>query len=611
MDSKTAGRPHQHPRVEDDALVRGAGHFVADRHEPNQAFGWFVRSPHAFARIGAIELERARNAPGVLAVLTAADMQAAGVGNVGRHPPLAGRGGKKLVIPHRPALAGERAMHVGEAVVLVVAETLTAAQDAAELVAVSYEELKPAIDLVAAVQPGAPQLWPEAPDNVAVDWPGLAAEPDANAREVERIIASAVHVARIKVANQRLIVATMEPRGATAIYDAAADLTTLRTCSQSAGTLRDNILAIMNWPKQRLRVITEDVGGAFGLKTGAYPEYLAVMVAARVTGRPVHWMSSRSEAFLSDNQGRDTFTEAELALDAKGRFLALRIRHLASMGAYIGSVGANIQTQNFTRCFPGMYDIKHLDVSVRCVFTNTTPTAPYRGAGRPEANYAIERVVEEAARATGIDADQAAPSQFHQGFGDALPHRHRHHLRQRRVRDRAGQGAGARRRRRLQAATARGRQARQVSRARRVLHARACRRRPDRRRGGLLHGRCGRRPAHCAGPQRAVDRPGSCHGVSAAGGREARHSGREDPSPARRLGARDPGLRLGRVALGDDRRQRRGGDARRHAGQGQDHRGERARGRGGRHRLRGRRIPGGGHRPAHRAVRARGARRQR
>jgi carbon-monoxide dehydrogenase large subunit len=404
MDSKTiATRPRHHPRVEDDALVRGAGHFVADRHEQSQAVGWFVRSPHAFARIGAIDVERARRAPGVLAVLTAADMEAAGVGNVGRHPPLVGRGGKKLVIPHRPALARERVMHVGEAVAMVIAETLMAAQDAAELVEVSYEELQPVIDLRAAARPDAPQLWPEAPGNLAIDWPGLAPDPDANAREVDRIFASAAHVARVEVPNQRLIVATMEPRGATASYDAAADLTTLRTCSQSAGALRDNVLAIMNWPKERLRVITEDVGGAFGLKSGAYPEYLAAMVGARVTGRPVHWMSSRSEAFLSDNQGRDTFTQAELALDAKGRFLALRIRHLASMGAYIGAVGANIQTQNFTRCFPGMYDIKHVDVSVRCVFTNTTPTAPYRGAGRPEANYALERVVEEAARMTGID----------------------------------------------------------------------------------------------------------------------------------------------------------------------------------------------------------------
>jgi carbon-monoxide dehydrogenase large subunit len=404
MDSKTtAGHAQHHPRVEDDALVRGAGHFVADRHEPKQAYAFFVRSPHAFARIGAIDVEPARRAPGVLAVLTAADMEAAGVGNVGRHPPLAGRGGKKLVTPHRPALARDRVMHVGEPVAMVVAETFLAAQDAGELVAVSYEEMPPVTDLLSATRPDAPQLWPEAPDNLAVDWPGLAPDPDANAREVDRIIASAAHVARVKVPNQRLIVATMEPRGATAIYDPVADLTTLHTCSQSAGTLRDNVLAIMNWPKERLRVITEDVGGAFGLKTGAYPEYLAAMVAARLIGRPVHWMSSRSEAFLSDNQGRDTFTEAELALDAKGRFLALRIRHLANMGAYIGSVGANIQTQNFTRCFPGMYDIKHLDVSVRCIFTNTTPTAPYRGAGRPEANYALERVVEEAARLTGID----------------------------------------------------------------------------------------------------------------------------------------------------------------------------------------------------------------
>jgi carbon-monoxide dehydrogenase large subunit len=404
MDSNTtATRAHHHPRVEDDALVRGAGHFIADRSEPNQALGWFVRSPHAFARITAIDVERARRAPGVLAVLTAADMEAAGVGNVGRHPPLVGRGGQKLVMPHRPALAGERVMHVGEAVAMVIAETLPAAQDAGELVEVSYEELQPAIDLLSAARPGAPQIWPEAPGNLALDWPGLAPDPDVNARAVDRIIASAAHVARVMVPNQRLIVATMEPRGATASYDPATGITTLRTCSQSAGSLRDNVLAIMNWPKERLRVITEDVGGAFGLKTGAYPEYIAAMVGARVTGRPVHWMSSRSEAFLSDNQGRDTFTEAELALDPKGRFLALRIRHLANMGAYIGSVGANIQTQNFTRCFPAMYDIKHLDVSVRCIFTNTTPTAPYRGAGRPEANYALERVVEEAARVTGLD----------------------------------------------------------------------------------------------------------------------------------------------------------------------------------------------------------------
>jgi carbon-monoxide dehydrogenase large subunit len=401
--SQAASRAHGGPRVEDDALVRGAGHFVADRPEPGQVYAAFVRSPHAFARIRSINGDAARRAGGVLAVLTAADLDAAGVGNVGRHPPLAGRGGKMLVVPHRPALARERVLHVGEPVAMVIADTLPAAQDAAELVAVDYETLAPVVDARDAVRPGAPQLWPQAPGNLAVDWPGPASDPDANAREVDRIIGTAAQVARIAVPNQRLIVASMEPRGVTASYDPAADTTTLRVCSQSALTLRDNILAIMNWPKERLRVITEDVGGAFGLKTAAFPEYLAVMVGARVTGRPVHWMSSRSEAFLSDHQGRDTFTQAELALDAKGRFLALRVRHLANMGAYIGSVGANLQTQNFSRCFPGMYDIRHLDIAVRCVFTNTIPTAPYRGAGRPEANYVLERVVEEAARVTGLD----------------------------------------------------------------------------------------------------------------------------------------------------------------------------------------------------------------
>jgi carbon-monoxide dehydrogenase large subunit len=294
-------------------------------------------------------------------------------------------------------------MHVGEPVAMVIADTVLAAQDAAERVAVEYEEIKPVIDVRDAVKPDAPHLWPEAPGNIAVDWPGLAADPDANAQAVDAVIRSAAHVARVAVMNQRLVVASMEPRGLTARYDKAADRYTVRACSQSAGALRDNILGIMNWPKERLHVITEDVGGAFGLKTGAYPEYIAVMVGAKVTGRPVHWMSTRSEAFLSDGQARDTFSEGELALDERGKFLALRIRHLGNMGAYIGSVGANIQTLNFARCLPGMYDIPKIDVSARCVFTNTVPTSPYRGAGRPEANYVLEKLVDEAARITGID----------------------------------------------------------------------------------------------------------------------------------------------------------------------------------------------------------------
>jgi carbon-monoxide dehydrogenase large subunit len=389
------------PRVEDDPLVRGLGKYIADAVLPGQCYGSFVRSPHAFAEIRSVDTAAARRAPGVIAVLTAHDMQ--GIGSISQHPPLAGRGGAKLIVPHRPALAGERVRHVGEPVALVVAETAVAAQDAAELVTVEYEPLEPAIDLREALREGAPQVWPQAPGNVAIDWPGLAPDPEANARKVDAIMRSARHVARVTVVHQRLVVASMEPRGATASYDAAKESYLLRCCSQGARTLRDSLAQIMGVPPARMRVVTEDVGGAFGLKTGPYPEYVALLVAARATGRPVHWMSSRAEAFLSDNQARDAVSEVELALDEEGRFLALRIRHIGNMGAYIGAVGANIQTVNLARCLPGMYDIPAIDISTRCVFTNTVPTAPYRGAGRPEANYLLERVVDEAARITGID----------------------------------------------------------------------------------------------------------------------------------------------------------------------------------------------------------------
>ncbi len=390
-----------HGRVEDEPLVRGRGRYVADAPLPNQAYAFFVRSPHASAKIVSIDTAAAAAMRDVIAVLTAKDMES--VGNISRHPPVPGRGGAKLVIPHRPALAGERVVHIGEPVAMVIAESALAAQDAAEFVHVEYEESTPVVDARDALRPGAPQIWPEAPGNLAVDWPGPNPDPAANAAEVAHIFASAKYVARTAELNQRLVVASMEPRGATASYYAASDSYVMRTCSQGAGAMRENIMAIMGWPKEKIRVITEDVGGAFGLKTSAYPEYIALLVAATKLRRPVHWMSSRSEAFLSDNQGRDIFTEAELALDENGKFLALRIRNIANLGAYIGAVGANIPTTNFTRCLPGMYDIKRIDVSTKCVFTNTVPTAPYRGAGRPEANYTLERLVDEAARISGID----------------------------------------------------------------------------------------------------------------------------------------------------------------------------------------------------------------
>jgi aerobic carbon-monoxide dehydrogenase large subunit len=401
MDATTEHREDKHVRVEDNALVRGLGRYVADAPLPNQAYAYFVRSPHASARIVSIDTSAALQAPGVVGVLTAKDME--GVGNLGRHPPVPGRGGKGLIVPHRPALASERVVHIGEPVAMVVAESAAAAQDASELVAVEYEETPPVTDAREALRDGAPQVWPQAPGNVAVDWPGPNPNPDENTKKVDEIFASAKYVAKVAQFNQRMVGNCMEPRGATAIYDPSSDSYLTRTCSQGAGAMREGIMAIMSLPKEKVRVITEDVGGAFGIKTGPYPENIALLVAAKKFGRPIHWMSTRSEVFLTDNQARDIYSEAELALDEKGKFLALRVRNVGNLGAYVGPVGANIPTANFTRCLPGMYDIKYMDVSAKCAFTNTIPTAPYRGAGRPEASYILERVVDEAARITGID----------------------------------------------------------------------------------------------------------------------------------------------------------------------------------------------------------------
>jgi carbon-monoxide dehydrogenase large subunit len=397
----TETKPARHgPRVEDAALVRGAGHFMDDPRLPNQAYAAFVRSPHAHARVKSVDAEQARKAKGVLAVLTAEDIKAAGIAGISRHPPVAGRGGAKMVMPFRPVLA-EKTMHVGDPVALVVADSLAAAQDAAELVTVDYEELTPVIDLDAAMK-GEIDLHADAPGNLSVDWPGPLPS-EENERDVDAIIKQAAHVARVTVTNQRLVVASLETRGATGEYDTANDSYTLHACSQSAAGMRAQAASIMGVPNEKVRVITEDVGGAFGMKTTCYPEYLAVLVAARKLGRPVHWQSTRSEAFVSDAQARDTVTEAELALDDKGKFLALRVRHFCNLGGYVANAAININTNNFARCFPGMYRIPKVDVGVKCYFTNRVPIAPYRGAGRPEANFALERVVEEAARVVGMD----------------------------------------------------------------------------------------------------------------------------------------------------------------------------------------------------------------
>jgi len=402
--AKAAHDAKWRPRVEDEPLVRGLGRFVADVSFPGQAFGAFVRSPHAFARIRSVGTEAARNAPGVIGVFTANEMLEAGVKNTVFVAPLTGRGGKPMFIPARPSLAVDRVLHVGQPVAFVVAETQAYAQDAAELVEVEYEELPSVTDLRAAVVPGAPQLWPEAPNNLAVDWIGPDPDGEASAEEVEKIFANAQHVARVEIVHQRICGVPMEPRGATASYDEETGRYTLRSSTQGVGPMRELMANVMGVKPEQMHVISDDVGGAFGLKTAPYPEYPALCVAAKTLGRPVHWMSTRAESFQSDNHARDAYTEAELALDKDGRFLAMRTNHLVSMGAFLAAVGPQIGVISFTRCLPGMYAIPKLSLAARCAFTNTVPTGPYRGAGRPEANYVMERLVDEAARVSGIDA---------------------------------------------------------------------------------------------------------------------------------------------------------------------------------------------------------------
>ncbi|HEX6441658.1 MAG TPA: xanthine dehydrogenase family protein molybdopterin-binding subunit [Stellaceae bacterium] len=388
------------PRDEDQKLLTGAGRFADDERLAGAAYAVFVRSPHAFAALRAIDAEAARRAAGVLAVLTATDMTEEGVGNVAAVAPVPDGAG--LVVPFRPALAGEMARHVGDAVALVVAESEAQARDAAELVAVDYQPRQSVTEVSQAVAAEAPQLWPEAPGNIALDWHGFAPNPE-HRREVERSFAGAAQVARVRLVNQRVVMAPMEPRAALAEYDRGADRYILHCASQSAIALRQHLAQCLGVAPQRVRVLSGDVGGAFGMRTSGYPEYPPLLIAAKRLGRPVRWLSTRSEGFLTDNQARDTVIEAKLALDASGRFLALDIDVLAAMGAYLTSHGPFIATANFVRCLPCMYDIPQIGLRFRLAFTNTVPTGPYRGAGRPEANYCIERLVDAAARISGID----------------------------------------------------------------------------------------------------------------------------------------------------------------------------------------------------------------
>lgn len=391
-------------RVEDDPLLRGTGCFGDDVKPDGALAACFVRAPHAFAVLKSIDTASAKKAKGVVAVYTAADLADQHYHSLSHAHPLPGRGGKTPYSPDRPALADRRVMHVGEPVAMVLAATAAQALDAAELVAVDYEPMAPVTDVREAVKPGAPQLWAEAPGNIGFDW---TAPPDPDGKRqaaLDRAFKEAAHIVRVELVNQRLVVASLEPRTATAGYDEAADRFTLRCGTQGYASVRGQVAGAMNIKPEQLHVVTDDLGGAFGMKGWCYPEYVVMLHAARALKRPVHWVSTRGEAFLTDNQGRDSFWIVELALNRRGRFLALRVDGLGNMGAYFTGVAHFVVTTHVSGCLPTVYDIPVAQVNARCVFTNTLPTGPYRGAGRPEASYLLERVIDAAADVTGIDA---------------------------------------------------------------------------------------------------------------------------------------------------------------------------------------------------------------
>jgi carbon-monoxide dehydrogenase large subunit len=399
MDTGTGGWAG---RIEDEALLRGQGRFGDDVKPQGTLSAVFVRSPHAHARIMRIDASAAARMPGVEAILTGKELEGMGLGTVTAANPIPHWNGPKPYVPHRPVLAADRVLHVGQPVAVVVAASESLAQDAAEAVAVEYETLEPAIDLAKAAT-GMPQLYPDAPGNLALAWSAPADPDGAKRKAVADAFASAHHVTRIEIDNQRIAAVSMEPRVATASYDPAADRFTLRAGTQGVSSIRGQTVAALKLDAGKLRVLTDDVGGGFGMKASGYPEYVALLLAAKKAGKPVHWASTRSEAFVSDNQARDQLYTAELALDTEGKILALKIDVLANMGAYLTGAGLFCNTVHLSGCLPSVYDIPKIVLDSKGIFTNALPIGPYRGAGRPEINFMLERLIDKAAREMKLD----------------------------------------------------------------------------------------------------------------------------------------------------------------------------------------------------------------
>ncbi|MFN0042581.1 MAG: xanthine dehydrogenase family protein molybdopterin-binding subunit [Alphaproteobacteria bacterium] len=394
-------------RSEDPRLLTGGAKFTADLVWPRQAYLWFVRSPHAHAELRGVRVDEAKRAPGVLAVLAGADTRADGLGRMRPTDTLTNRDGSTPFSPSRPILAEDRVRYVGEPVAVVVAESESAARDAAELVEVDYEALPAVADVRDAARDGAVQIWPDAPGNRAIDWHM------GDEAATEREFARAARIVSVELVNNRISGFPMEPLAIAGEYHPAEGRYTLHTPSQGVHSFRVGIAShVLGVPEHALRVITPEVGGAFGVREAYLAEHAIVLWAARRVARAVRWTASRGETLLADPQARDHWTRAELALDEAGKFLAIRVHTLGNLGAYISAHGRTVPTLTYAQGMTGLYAFEAAHVRVEAMFTNTMMTDAYRGAGRPEALYVVERLVDAAAAELGIAREELRRRNF-------------------------------------------------------------------------------------------------------------------------------------------------------------------------------------------------------
>ena len=403
-------------RVEDPRLLKGGGRYTDDIAPAGLLHGVVLRSPHAAATIDGIDIAAAKAMPGVRAIYTSADLNADGIGGLPCAVALKNRDGSDMPMPPHPVLADGVVRHVGDPVAFIVAETPQAARDAAEAIVVDYDILPSATDLATALDAGQPLVWPDVPNNRVFDWS------IGDKEATDALFASAAKVVSLTVVNNRIVVNSMEPRAAIGAYDEASGRWTLHANTQG-GWLVKGLLAnaVFKVDPERFRIITPDVGGGFGMKLFLYAEHALVCYAARSIGSPVKWISERGEAFLSDTHGRDNITLGEIALDADNKFLALRTRNVANMGAYLSNFGPFIPTMAGTGVLASVYGFQQVYANVIGVFTNTVPVDAYRGAGRPESNYLVERLIDAAAAEIGMD--RVALRRHNMVPPSAMPHK--------------------------------------------------------------------------------------------------------------------------------------------------------------------------------------------